>query len=79
MKMKFYNTLDGYEDGVSSVAFDPDRKTLASGSCDRKVILWNLDLDDLLVEGCDWVRDYLANSNDEQARENRGLCDGVGR
>ncbi|MBD2543155.1 WD40 domain-containing protein [Planktothricoides raciborskii] len=76
---KLLHTLEGHQDWVISVAFSPDGKTLVSASGDGKVILWNLDLDDLLVEGCNLVRDYLANSDDEQARENRRLCDGVGR
>jgi hypothetical protein len=27
------------------------------------VILWNFDLNDLLVRGCAWLNDYLKNPN----------------
>jgi WD40 repeat protein len=76
---KLLHTLSGHQCFVNSVAFSPDGQILLSGSGDGKIILWNLNLDDLLVQGCDWVRDYLAYSDDEAARENRRLCDGVGK
>lgn len=35
-------TLIGHTDGVSSVAFSPDSKTLASGSNDGTILLWDV-------------------------------------
>jgi WD40 repeat protein len=35
--------LRGHEDGVSSVAFSPDGKIIASGSYDKTIILWNTE------------------------------------
>jgi WD40 repeat protein len=67
----------GHYSGVTSISFSPNGKMLASGSEDGKVILWNLDLDDLLVRGCDLVRDYLKN-NPNVRESDRTLCDGIG-
>jgi hypothetical protein len=39
--------------------------------------LWNLDLEDLLVRGCDRLRDYL-KTNPNVSQSDRTLCDGIG-
>lgn len=36
------HTLTGHTDGVNSVAFSPDGGTLATGSWDSTVLLWQL-------------------------------------
>ncbi|HEY9649856.1 MAG TPA: hypothetical protein V6C95_04280, partial [Coleofasciculaceae cyanobacterium] len=89
--IKFWNldgtvlaTLDEQGDSVNSVSFSPDGKMLvsATGKATEKstgkgtVILWNFDLDDLLLRGCDWLRDYLNNPNANISPvTNRSICD----
>jgi len=69
-------SITGHELAVNSVSFSPDGKTFASGSIDDKIKLWKLDLDDLLVKGCDLVRDYL-KTNPNVNESDRALCDGI--
>jgi hypothetical protein len=68
-------TLKGYTGMVNSVSYSPDGKTLASASDDNRIILWNLDLDDLLVKGCGLIRGYLQNNPD--GAEDKHLCDNI--
>ncbi|MEQ9481292.1 MAG: WD40 repeat domain-containing protein [Coleofasciculus sp. F4-SAH-05] len=75
--MRQYNSLEEHDSLVFSVSFSPDGKTLASGSDDNKIKLWNLDLDDLLVKGCNWVHNYL-KYNPNLRESDRTLCDGIG-
>ena len=78
-------TLKGHGSGVNEVSWSPDGKSLATASSDKTVKLWRLDLNledeeqflkDLLVHGCDWMRDYLENNPDVDESD-RKLCDGV--
>src|SRR5262245_62401378 len=39
---KLRDTLVGHTDGVTSVAYSPDGKTLASGGLDGTIKLWNV-------------------------------------
>jgi WD40 repeat protein len=80
-------TLIGHKDGVTSVSFSPDGKTIASSSWDKSMMLrkvdlekWEmlskLDLDELLVHACSWVRDYL-KTNASVSESDRHLCDRI--
>ncbi|HEY9621736.1 MAG TPA: TIR domain-containing protein [Crinalium sp.] len=42
------NTLSGHQFSVSSVSFSPDGKTLASGSWDNSIKLWNVETGELI-------------------------------
>ena len=67
--------LIGHDKLVESLSFSNDGKVLASGSGDKKTILWHLDhynnnnsayddlsLDSLLETGCIWLKDYLTTN-----------------
>jgi WD40 repeat protein/Flp pilus assembly protein TadD len=69
-------TLVGFSDIIQSISFSPDGSLLVSGQVNGSISLWNLNLDDLLVRGCDWIFDYLKNGSDI-SESDRGLCDDV--
>ncbi len=76
---KELKTHKGHEDSVWGLSFSSDGKTLASSDNAGRLILWNLQLDsdELVQRGCDWVRDYLKN-NPKVSEGDRNLCDGIG-
>jgi len=68
-------TLRGHSGQVKSVAFSHDGTRLASASSDGTIKLWNLDLNDLLVRGCEWLQSYLKNPNAPLSAPDRAVCD----
>jgi WD40 repeat protein len=71
-------TLEGQKDRVTSVSWSNEGKALAVASEDNTVMVWNLDLDDLLTKSCNWLRDYLQN-NPKVRPSDRNLCEGSRR
>ncbi|MGB8698236.1 MAG: hypothetical protein WCD18_02370, partial [Thermosynechococcaceae cyanobacterium] len=67
--------LEGHSSSVRSVSWSPDGKTLATGSDDKTVKLWNFNLDELLGQGCHWLADYL--NNNPKGQRNQALCHGI--
>src|SRR5436305_863680 len=64
--VKLFRVLEGHENVVYSVAFDPEGKLLASGGNDRVVKLWEVDSGKLLrtLEGYTGDVDAVAFSGD---------------
>lgn len=56
-------TLQGDKTYIFDVSFSQDGKIMGSAGYPEKVILWNLDLDDLLQHSCSWLHDYLKNKS----------------
>lgn len=84
MTIKLWNTqgeilqtLGGHAAGVKSLSFNSDSRELISSDSLGKVIIWQLDLnssfEQLLVNGCNWARDFLQNDSHAQ-KENQHLC-----
>jgi WD40 repeat protein len=69
---KQIKTLQGHTDEVSSVSFSLDGKTIVSAS-NKEVIIWNLDLDNLIKRACNFLGDYLRNSPNV-SNSDRALC-----
>ncbi|GAB1543328.1 hypothetical protein NUACC21_60020 [Scytonema sp. NUACC21] len=65
-------TLSAHSKAVTTVLFSPDGQTLVSVGTDTviEIILWSLNLDDLLAKGCNWLKGYFASRPDKR----RELC-----
>ena len=74
-------TFQGHKAGVYSLSFSPDGQTITSASGDNTIKFWHLDstelkaleLDDLLVRGCNWLHNYL-KTNSQVTEQERQLC-----
>ena len=66
------DTFKGYGNAITSLSFRPDGKSLAVAT-GKKVMISNLDLNNLLKSSCDWLYDYLKNNYN--TKDDRHLCD----
>jgi WD40 repeat protein/tetratricopeptide (TPR) repeat protein/DNA replication protein DnaC len=72
---KLIQEFKGHQGSVTSVSFSPDGKFIATASWDNTARLWKIkSLDEMLVQGCDWLHDYLQNNADESEKQ---VCDGI--
>jgi WD40 repeat protein len=62
--------------GFSSPKFSPSNDSITVTSNDGMLLL-SPSLDELLVQGCKWVRDYLKNPNAKVEKNDRHLCDDI--
>ena len=73
-------TLPGHTAKIEGLDFSPDGQFIASGSDDGQLIFWDLrqvlNLDRVLVFGCQRIQDYL-RTNIELQESDRHLCDGI--
>jgi WD40 repeat protein len=61
--------FEGHQGGVWSVSFSPNGEYVATASSDRTARLWRVrGLDELLAQGCDWLKYYLASRPEELAK-----------
>ncbi|MHC5755812.1 MAG: AAA-like domain-containing protein [Nostoc sp.] len=65
--------LEGHRDEIVHASFSPDGKFIVTGSSDKTARIWRVrELDELLVQGCLWLKDYLATH--PKAREELKFC-----
>jgi WD40 repeat protein len=72
------NAFQGHNNSVHNVSFSPDGQYLATASADGTAKLWRVEknLNELLVKGCNWLRDYLT-TNQNVCESDRTLCDDI--
>ena len=66
-----------HQDGVNSAQFSPNGQFIVTASTNGTAKLWNvgnLNLDDMLSQACQEIRNYLKHNVEEA---DRSLCDGI--
>jgi WD40 repeat protein len=65
--------LEGHGHEIVRASFSPDGKFIVTSSSDKTARIWRVrELDELLVQGCLWLKDYLATH--PEAREELKFC-----
>ncbi len=71
------HSLQGHKSAIRNVIFINDNIVASvSAGLEKTIILWNLknmELDELLKQGCNWVHDYVKNSP-KLKEEDRRIC-----
>ncbi|NJR25753.1 MAG: hypothetical protein HC786_28370, partial [Richelia sp. CSU_2_1] len=70
------DSFQRHKSAAGSAIFSPDRRAIASVSVDGKVMLWNLNAEDLLVQGCNLTRNSSQIKSAIDAGD-RHLCDEI--
>ena len=65
--------LRGHTSQINSLAFSNDDQFIISGEEQQGLFWWNLDLDNLLIAGCDRLGDYLT-TNPHVKQSEKNLC-----
>ncbi|MCC0179484.1 caspase family protein [Waterburya agarophytonicola K14] len=66
-------TLRGHTSQINSLAFSRNDQSIVSGEEQQGLFWWNLDLDNLLTQGCDRLADYLS-TNPNIKETDKKLC-----
>lgn len=53
---------EGDQGQLMGVVWDRDGSRIATGGADGSVVLWSVDLDDLIGQGCQWLQDYFRHN-----------------
>ena len=67
-------TLEGHSSKINSIALINNDKTIISSDEQQGLFIWNLELNNLLTQGCDRVANYL-KYNSNVAERDRTICD----
>lgn len=55
--------FESIEDTFIDADFSPDGRNVVAASKDSRVVIWNLELENLLNQGCDWLANFNQNKS----------------
>ncbi len=65
--------LSGHQDLIWEVEYSPDGNQLVTIGGDGKVLMWEMEFDSLIEQGCTWVKSYL-QSHPTVEKDIRAFC-----